>query len=493
MSRSAKNNRIIKLMREEERVIPEKAKQTLRRMHKFEAKELQAPVGVTLKPRPRPKTTVVTTSSGSDAKSSTRVLAPANYLEKQDSAANGFSIIPGTLRKPNIYTGDPTVDAMISGVCTKEDPRFSDRYTMIETAVTTVSYANYYPLTNASTLNANMFGFALYFNGSPKNTVVRCTVSSAGAITYPTTPDYAYHCGIDNADMSSRPIGVALRLQPILMGLTHPMVMCALPLLPTTWGDMGAYTGLPTNITNYPSAAQVTAGARVWLVQPGQFLNLCTSPMDSRSFDFYYSSSERGQYSATHATSWGGWLVWGYTLSNVANMDQMSWATSYTEEVILEPTAQVYPYVRSIPHCDTRMMDASINLFDKLKASGYTAYKLTEGVSPDVNVFKGFPTVSKTDALGIHESLKEVTQRWSATYKLPAPSEALAQSASSASRSSSSSRTIDDESKNATVQLRKACDEDKIDEAPIILTPTSARRPSLATPLTSRSRQPAKV
>jgi len=168
--------------------------------------------------------------------------------EKSSNAPVTAISSAGLLRSNYVKVNNPTAECVFNGVPGSRDPRWPDPFTLIKTSVVSIPTTNTVAAEGGASTYA--FGTAFVIRGDGVNTYKICPISAQ-------VPNWAGgswgSCGINNAGMYSRPLGVSLEIRPIGNGVDHPYIFHAFSLAPTS--TTLTTTGWPTNITSGPTSA----------------------------------------------------------------------------------------------------------------------------------------------------------------------------------------------------------------------------------------------
>jgi len=259
----------------------------------------------------------------------------------------------GQASAPVFTTGNKLVDTMFSGLSTSGS-RMPDPYTSVRTFTTAImtngTISPNFPTSGTTTFG----GFAMLVNGSGVATIgyptlLPSAIGSDVGIDWTGSTMTVYNGGINSSSFVSRPSGISLQLDVHSIGPLHDFVINAFPLLPRsiTASTTVGVSGWPAYLSNGLTTVQSTWGGRTWTVPANARLSFAFSPMDNRSFDFEAANSERGDYAALGQIAWGGWLIWGWGMTEG---DRILLRMTYGEECALVPsttTAYAYPASRN--------------------------------------------------------------------------------------------------------------------------------------------------
>jgi len=328
------------------------------------------------------------------------------FLIQTNEGANAppsVNLDVGGFRNAGVRLGDPIADVVFNGFPTPHtDPRWPDPFTLVRTGVTSMtSGVNLTPLTYSG---APTYGYGTYFlfRGSPINSFWEGKVGTAGALKWKAADcqGSVVNAGINSSNYFTRPIGAVVELHLDIRGLDHSVSVCAVPFEPILPNTIGADvpTGFPATIGVLPTAAQVSFGAKQWVVTANDNpIRFCTLPMDSRALDFAGGNIDRTDAASYAMMAWHTWIVWIYGMSAD---DAAQVAIHYSEEIM--PRAFVatgFNYPTADKESNSSLLDSAINAIQAAAEAGLTGYKVVDSI---VNVGKKVWNMGKSlySALG---------------------------------------------------------------------------------------------
>jgi hypothetical protein len=192
-------------------------------------------------------------------------------------------------------------------------------------------------------------------------------------------------------------MGCVLHIKVIKIGLDHPVIVNAFPILPYSYSDLTSQSpaGWPVAAGTALSGVEVGWGGRSWTLDgKDDTVNLVALPADSRGFDFGISSSARVGIDALGNTAWGGWVWW---VVNMSSSDYVMLTSTMTEETMpATTTATAIQIPMTMRPSNSRAKDDSGNALEKAVATGLNAYSnLDKIVEVGKKVFNFFQGASK--------------------------------------------------------------------------------------------------
>lgn len=403
-------------------------------------------------------------------------------------ARNGSSVLVnlGMGGKQIISTGKPQLDAMFSGLASYE-ARMPDPYTAVKTFVTDCFYNSVFVPAFPSSGTTTYGGFCFAFNGSPLKTVKFPTVTPGSSTVAIAWNGGSYvDAGINNANFVSRPMGVNASMTFELIGPVHNVIVNALPLLPCALSGLAAAPGgFPTAQEEGLTTLQSVMGGRSWSVSPGSTVSLACVPLDNRSWDFEASNTERGHYDALGQLSWGGWVVWGWGLTAG---DKILFRTTYGEECAIVPgNSTIYNYAQEKNPCDPVYASKIKDMFSTLVDEGFSAIEYAASAALPIMY-----AAIRGHSMG---PLDSVLAKNGVSLGSAQPSYDRGANLVRATRepkppfSSASEHKVPDIEDLPLTHLSEATKTvNALTDAPEMVTPKNARRPSLSLSLTSRKK-----
>jgi len=425
-------------------------------------------------------------------------------LRAESQTQTATAINTGTASSSAIHTGNVYVDSMFSGMSTSTS-RMPDPYTSVRTFTTSVmtngTISPNFPSSPPSTFG----GFAMMVNGSGLKTIGyphldATAIAGDVAIDWTGTTMTIYNGGINSPNFVTRPSGISLCLDVHSIGPVHDIVINAFPILPMslTYASGASIYGWPAYLSNGLTALQSTWGGRTWTVPSNGRLSFAFSPMDNRSFDFEAGNAERGAYDALGQIAWGGWVIWGWGMTEG---DRILLRMVFGEECALvtaSTTAFAYPTSRNPANPTAAaaakdeysgLLDKGFGaieyLYDKMAPTASKIYSfLTDDnsrpLAPNGTTKFDFGADSGCNFTGFMNCMPVLSRGGCAIVPRPI-----------ASMSRKGKSTPPDELKNIedcdmphlSVATRTV---NALTDPPEIVTPLSARRPSIAKSLTGR-------
>lgn len=384
-------------------------------------------------------------------------------------------------------TGNKVVDAMISGYA-DSSARMPDPFTCVPTFPVNSHYSASCVPTFPATGTTTYGGIAMLLMGSG----VECwklvsLTGGASTVSIAWDTGTAYNIGINSANFVSRPIGINSNLTYTSVGPLHPITITAFPILPDTLSSIAAApTGWPTTLSSGLTTVQSVWGGRQWQVNPGESVNFITAPLDNRSFDFELSTSARSRYDALGQIAWSGWVIW---IWGMTAGDTIGVRTTVGEEcAYTNATSTVYNYPQSRVAADPQKASAAKDTFSNFMERGYGAVKYAaEHVAPIVS--KAWDLVGRIGALGANNDTNFTgylnAGQGALVHCLPGPRRHNLPEQKSRIVPQESKELDDCELPNLSESTKTV---NALTDAPEMVTPRNARRPSLALSLSSKKR-----
>lgn len=396
-------------------------------------------------------------------------------------AANGMAegISTGQGSRMLLHTGNDLLDTMLTGV-PMHGTVMPDPYTSVKTFTTGTLYQISQGAVFPSSATTTYGGFALEFTGSGHHSMcIPAMTAGASTVTIDWTwanSSVAASVGLENGEFVSRPQGMNLTLIPKLVGPLHSVQIFAVPLLPM---DLELMT--TSSVANHPQTcaspmtmAQVQLGGRVWSLTAGEQLSFCCSPLDNRSFDFKLGGLSRGMYASQYALGWGGWVIWGWGFTAG---DGYTIRMNMAEEHAIAPTAaSLYGYPRHTNYADPVESSNVKNWYSYAQEAGLGAigYFADEAADFMLRKFVGGGIGGGFDANDYNKPLLAKILGRETFDTIPRAEGGLC------------SRGVNPPF--AGLKDDQKDEKNDLNDEPIVLTPKNARRPSLATSLTSRKK-----
>jgi len=410
------------------------------------------------------------------------------------AAANSSGMVAADVGAQFAHTldvGTPWANAVYNGVA-EGDVRYPDPFTLAKTSImqtrTVVSVIpSYVENTAASDYTGFMTGIV---KGSGVNTFSYAapTIATAGEAlhwdTYnvSTNPKGNYWITTTAAanTMVTRPNGIVLTIKPMLRGISHNITICAFPIAPTASSTIvqqpAGWPATEADLHMGVTSAQATWGGRMWEFTPqDECVKLVTLPVDARSLDFANGTAERGSYATAMAISWTGWVFWIYGLDPMKDTIQFTCLT--VEEMFnIGSTSTTYAYPADVKRSDILLAQKSTAQAVDAANQGMAASKWSDVL------WNAAKTAGK---YAIHELASHggAFLGEGSNYTMSDFQHAAETFTASSMRSHPVIVF-----KPETKKMKLEGDEEKTEEQLEIVTPKSARRPSLALSLTAKKK-----
>jgi len=294
---------------------------------------------------------------------------PCFFLERDENTQNGWEGAAGFMRDTAALSNNPSLDVMFTGV-PRGDSRPKDNFSNASTVQYSVSSSGAFTLSGGTASTPN-WGTVGVIAGSGANTFKHsCTLTSYNPAWDTGT---VVSAGLNGSDWLSRPMGYRLKLLPILVGPSHPVTICGFPIIPSEVAAFSTHPGgWPTDVSQGPTAVECSWGARQWLVQPGQTVQFCGLPLDNRGYDFCVSSTPRLNSGGLGRQAWTGWVFWAY---GFMPGDQLRYSITFAEEClqITEMTTN-YAYPGYMRKADPVTFAQTVNEAQDAATAGLTGY-----------------------------------------------------------------------------------------------------------------------
>lgn len=344
-------------------------------------------------------------------------------------------------------------------------------------------------------------GAGLYIRGDPTSAYTQpssidsSTTSSRYTITW-RAPDNDLKDSVPTEALA-RPVAIGHRLTYSGVGPYHAIVVRVVEIPPwapilSGWNLLPAF---PLKSNEGPNFYQREFfRAREVTLNPGESLVLMSYPLDALGLVFASVGMAREEgvtWDLPAAASWNGYIVWATGLSA---SDTLYHDAVIHHEFVL-PVSAVFPnaatgiYPKAVVKPDGGVLDGALGSIVDVIATGANVFKtvLTKGeeifrafvpmlgspqapVVPPMSVHAVAPTMSTMVAMGLKPSEAQLSQH-PRLKRVPVGC------------------MLKPPITPAAVDERKVVDESKtLEEQPVMLTPTNARRPSLAPSLAGKAR-----
>lgn len=476
--------RVRNVMKAEERAIGK----TERNFHNLEIRTMQGKAPYRGKPRRLGKRSAKEKAEDDkfiddlDPFKNATVIPPASFLRLPQEKGAGLqamsstTVATGQTASASIHTGNHYVDAMLTGFATSAD-RMPDPYTCVKTFTTNCHYSDIvapnYPISGTTTYGGRSFllmGSGAETIGSPVLTPDASDVKVAYNGIVP------LNVGMGSTALLSRPVGVTQTLTFLGVGPVHKVTVTAIPILPDVISTLAAApVSWPTTLSAGLTTIMSIWGGRQWQLEPGESLDFICSPLDNRSFDFEQSSIARGRFDALGQIAWSGWLVWFWGMTAGDTIARRVVVGEECCYVTNGSTSYAFPQSRNPP--DPIRSSTAKNLFSSLMEKGYGAFKYAFD--------RQFPMLSN-----IWKSLSPQSLGMNSDTQ---PTGFMSAAATSLMRRPLQQLTVNPQEEKELedcplhMQLSEATKTvNALTDAPEVVTPRYARRPSLALSLTKK-------